>query len=780
MNAMYEQNDNQNMQPGIVPYAAPVPGMAGGYDSLSQILWRGRWLLLFSMIVAAAAAYFYLRIATPMYESTSRILVEKPGERPNPAIPWQPVGSTSTNYLWTQADMIRSQEILAAALSDPNVFGLPTFANVDNPGGYLARTLSAKVGKNTDIIIVSARSAYPEDAARIVNAVVRAYIRWHEANRQLSTADLLKDLNKQLEDRSGELRLKRKERMMFERRYPEVVEGARGGIVSEALERLKQELIRARLNTIQQDSYYSGLQRFEKEPEKLRQYIRAHQASGAAPMDDGERTRLKEELLKTQLQLEEISADKVVQRSEITLLQNRRTELEKRIAELDGAFIQNHISLAKTLLEEARAREKQFTDMYEKEFAKVQNFSGQDSEYAFITSECEVIENLCGSLLKQVNSLDLNTRFEGLNIHVLERAVPATNPSSPKAPMTMGIGLMLGLMAGVGLALVRDWRDQRVRSADEITAILGVPVLGTVPSMSRGFRARAQKMRFAPSSRESEACRAIRTALFCSTPREQAMTMLVTSPSPLEGRTTLVSNLGIAMAQAGQRTLIVDADLRKPMQDRVFAMNRCGQGLTDVLAGTIAFEQAIRPSDIQGLDVLASGQSVPNPSEVLDSRAFGSVLAQLKGKYDRILIDSPPLDVVTDAQILAALCDVTLLVLRADKSTRMFTKRARDALLTVGARVAGVVVNDVSKRDGRYSYSSGYAYRYGYYGYNGRRADHRELPVGVVPPGANGTLGDCPNMPVKRGSDDAQQNPGRLSGLRPTNNSSIEHRRAAP
>jgi len=728
MNMMYEQNENQNSQPGVLPYVAPTPGMAGGYDSLSQILWRARWLIVLSTVAALVVAYLVLQRLTPLYVSTARILVDKPGLQPGLDVP-RPVGSTSSNYLQTQASMITSREIIAAALRDPNVLTLPTLTNVEYPLEEVLRTLSASVGKNTDIISVTAKSPYPDDAAQIVNAVVRAYIRWHEANRQLSTTDLLKDLNGQLEKRYQELRTKRQEKMMFEQRNPQVVESTRGGIVSTTLELLRQDLASARLNMIQQDSYFEGLKRFETDPQSLRQYIYSRRASTAVPADEAERARLEQEVFSTQLQLEQLSGGGSVQQN--ALLQNRQERLKKMIAELDAEFVQKQVSLAKALSEDAHVREKQLTELYEKESAKVQSLSGQDSEYAFILSECELLQNLCDSLLKQINALDLNSWFEGLNIHVLEKALPATEVSSPQPVRILAIGLVLGVMLGAGLALFRDWRDQRVRSADEITAILGVPVLGAVPSISkRGLVARGQRLRFASSSREAEAYRVIRTALFFGAPREQATTVLVTSPGRLEGKTTLVSNLGIAMAQAGQKTLIMDADLRKPTQHRVFAMNKHGLGLSDVLAGTASLEEAIQPTQVQGLDVLPGGRKAANPAELLNSQAFARILEQLKGKYDRIFVDSPPVGVVTDAQILAAICGPTVLVLRAKRSSRMPTQRARDALMTVGARLMGVVVNDVSRKDGRYSHYSLYTY---HYGSNGDRHRGKELAQNLGP-----------------------------------------------
>jgi succinoglycan biosynthesis transport protein ExoP len=174
------------------------------------------------------------------------------------------------------------------------------------------------------------------------------------------------------------------------------------------------------------------------------------------------------------------------------------------------------------------------------------------------------------------------------------------------------------------------------------------------------------------------------------------------------------------MAQAGQKTLILDADFRKPMQHKIFEVDHEDSGLSSILAGTTTLEETICPTEIKGLELLACGPQVPNPSEMLNSESFNKLLEILSNKYDRVIIDSPPVMPVTDSQILAAICDITLLVLRAEKSTRKMSQQARDGLLSVGAHILGAVINDVPKK-GRYGYYSGYGYYYGYYGDNRRK-----------------------------------------------------------
>jgi capsular exopolysaccharide synthesis family protein len=269
----------------------------------------------------------------------------------------------------------------------------------------------------------------------------------------------------------------------------------------------------------------------------------------------------------------------------------------------------------------------------------------------------------------------------------------------------MAIALLFGLVLSGTLALVRDKMDQRLRSAEEIAASLGLPALGVIPSMSRkeGPAIRGKKAYLDSKSMWAETYRTMRTAVFFSTSKAKSRTILVTSPEAADGKTTVVSNLAIAMAQAGQKTLILEADFRKPMQNKIFGVNHSNKGLASVLAGAYEFEEVIKSTCVSGLDLLTCGPDVANPSETLHSANFAKVMKLLAKQYDRIIVDSPPVLPVTDAQILASICQITILVLRAEKSTRKASKQARDALLRVGAQVIGVVINDVPK-NGRFGY----------------------------------------------------------------------------
>ena len=312
-----------------------------------------------------------------------------------------------------------------------------------------------------------------------------------------------------------------------------------------------------------------------------------------------------------------------------------------------------------------------------------------------------------------------------LRMAILEPAVPSTTPSAPRKGRIMGVSLVIGLLLGTGMGAGRDWLSRAMHSAEDISALLDLPVLGVIPPMSRRQRVqdRGRAVLLQPDSYEAEAFRKVRTAVFFGMPKDGARTLLVTSAAVGEGKSMLVSNLAIAIAHAGQKTLILDADMRKPMQHAIFEVNHRERCLSNVLAGKMKLGAAIRPTGVKNLHLLTHGHTASISAEILSSPRFASLLRRLAQVYDRVIIDTPPVTDVTDAQIVGALCDVTILVLRADKSTPRTAQRAVDALSRVHAHLLGVVVNGVCKRGERYvDYHGGYS-RYRSSGsYNGGKS----------------------------------------------------------
>lgn len=216
--------------------------------------------------------------------------------------------------------------------------------------------------------------------------------------------------------------------------------------------------------------------------------------------------------------------------------------------------------------------------------------------------------------------------------------------------------------------------------------------------------ARKLVARIKPNSVISEQYRTIRTTINFSLPGEQMKTLLFTSASKEEGKSTTSANMAIVFAESGKKVLLVDADMRKPTLHHTFHLNN-HVGLSNLLVGKGQLEQSVRDSGIKNLELLTSGQIPHNPAELLDSPILDTVMAEMKARYDLIIFDSPPILSVTDSKILANKCDGTVLVVNTGKTEKQSALKARDSLSTAKAYIVGVVMNNYKLgKDHYYSY----------------------------------------------------------------------------
>ncbi len=717
-----------------------VEAVEGFSESLFEILWRRRWTVLLAGIVALGAGFFYLQRAIPLYTSTARIYVEQTGpqvfERGNSGAitRWD-------NYLYTQAERLKSADILSAALKKPDMANLRTLADVSNPVAGLRKRLEVVVGKKDEIINVSFTSPYPDETVHIVNTVVDSYITAHEQRKRSTLGEVVRILKEEKSRRNQELLAKLQVMMEYKEQNEGLALGTNqdNNLIVRRLERLSTVLTEAQLATAESRSFYEATKMMAQDPASLRQFVEAQRTRGVYGSTSNEVSLRRAELERLERSRADALRKLLPDHPVVMAFDSEIERVQEQLARLDEEFVQSQLAVAEQQYRAAQERETELQRYYEEQRQQAVALNSQLAQFTILQSDYDQTKELCDLLNDSIQRLDVTTEVGALNIGILETAALPEEPSSPQKARTMGLALALGLFAGVGLGLIREWKDQRLRSTQEISALLGLPVLGAIPSMGRARQSRSangQKVLISPDSHQAEAFRTVRTAVFFGVPKEEAKTILVTSPAPGEGKSTLVANLGIAMAQAGQRVLVVDADFRRPMQDKVFHLNRKAKGLSSVLAGVIPLEAAVESAGTANLDILTTGPDVPNPAELINSESFKRIIERLSGEYDRVIVDSPPVVAVTDALILAALCDVTLLVLRAQKSTRRISIQAREALAGVNARVLGVVVNDVPHGGGRYGYYGGYGYYY--YGYgddrgNGHKTRKRHassLPAG--------------------------------------------------
>lgn len=299
--------------------------------------------------------------------------------------------------------------------------------------------------------------------------------------------------------------------------------------------------------------------------------------------------------------------------------------------------------------------------------------------------------------------LQLQNASPANQVTVAVPAIPVEEPVSPKILFNTLLGAMLGLVIGIVLAYTRRRLDDTVRTPEQLENVTGQPFLGAIVRMP-GDNRRPLYYRLAtllyPRSPAAEGFRHIRTGIEFASTDEPIRTLLVTSAMPGDGKTTFAANLAVVFAQAGRRVCLVDVDLRKPDVHTIFGVPNVA-GLSNVLnSEEMTFSSITSPTEVAGLRILTCGPVPSNPAELVSSARMRAVITSLLEDVDLIIMDSPPLQAVTDAAILASIADGTVLVASAGKTRRAALERARDTLVHVGARVLGAGLNSVDERQG--------------------------------------------------------------------------------
>ena len=305
-----------------------------------------------------------------------------------------------------------------------------------------------------------------------------------------------------------------------------------------------------------------------------------------------------------------------------------------------------------------------------------------------------------------------------VQLTVVEQAAVPTSPVSPRTPVNVALGGLIGLALAIGFALLRELLDTRIRGERDVRAVTEAPILGAI-AWDPKAKQRPLIVHADPQSPRSESFRTLRTNLQFIEVDDNTRTFVVTSSMPGEGKSTTTANLALALADAGQTVILVDADLRKPKVAEYMNLDG-GVGLTDVLIGRADLVDAVQQWGTNSLYVLPAGQIPPNPSELLGSKAMSTLIKELQAEFDWVIFDAPPLLPVTDAAVLSKHVAAVIIVASVAKSTtRHQLETAVQLLETVDVEVGGVVLTMVPTR-GADAYGYGH-YGYGHYGYVERK-----------------------------------------------------------
>ncbi|HEX6938341.1 MAG TPA: polysaccharide biosynthesis tyrosine autokinase [Longimicrobiales bacterium] len=419
-------------------------------------------------------------------------------------------------------------------------------------------------------------------------------------------------------------------------------------------------------------------------------------------------------------------------------LLSRRTPEDPDVQVLNNRVAQLEYQLryiAETYLESLENNVASINENLERFEAELSRIPSREIDYLRLQREAEVLEEIYTLLQTRLQEAQIAAAVDDASVRVVEPAALPIEPIKPKKKLSVVLALMLGLVLGVGTAFIRENMDDTVHTREALQALVGdVPVLGVIPRIrdaaardggpppagaagERAFGSRLVTGRD-PRNPISEAYRSLRTNISFARVGDPVKTLVFTSPTPGDGKSTTASNLAITLAQQGLDVLLVDADLRRGFLNDAFDGRR-EPGLSNVLLNRATFEEAVQRvglGDSGRIDFLPTGTLPPNPAELVGSERMHAFLESTTGRYDAIILDAPPLTLVTDAALLGTYADGVVMVARAGITERGAITYALEQLAAVRAPILGVVLNDVDQRKERYygSYSAGsHAYYYG-------------------------------------------------------------------
>jgi len=745
--------------------------MATKIDKLDffQIAWRRKSLIaLCLMIGLIAGTLFYVRSA-PIYQSDAQVLVVK--KRPEVVTGQNRGASEFDDYITTHRILIQSPLIVERAIRLGNLHDLQTFAD---ESGDLTQAVIKKlvVGKaSTDaagtptnsVLSLSFRGPVAEECGTVVNAVLDSYRTFlDETYRNMSddTVKLIAEarqvLQNDLEKRETAYRTFREKSPMLWKGKEEVnpLQDRLGQIETQrsALLLRKAEL-EGQLKTIE-----NAKQAGKSHDELVALVSDLSGRESSASTDRNSPVTLKSQVLPLLLEDRTLSADYGPNHPQVQAVRQRIEAMRNffvlpasaYVAQVkfgaDGNtaqtpdFVGAYVQYLNQERDRTLVQEETLATLFQSQYDAARKLSSCEIQDAEFRNGITRTEELYDGLVKRMQEAGLVKDYGGFEARVIAPA-GAGKKIYPSLLIVLVESLLLALLGGVGLAFLSESTDKSFRTLEDIRCRLGLPVMACIPRVAGDEAARKKEAaggtftpmlitHYQPKSIAAESYRGIRTALYFSDGGAGHKVVQFTSPGAGDGKSTVAANVAVSIAQSGKRTLLIDADLRKPRLREIFSLS-APWGLTSVISGEAEYADAIQEIAVPNLSILPCGPLPAAPAELLTSPRFAELLRLFREQYDYVLLDSPPVLAVTDASVIAHQVDGVLLVVRTSKNGRPMAERTRDILHTLGAKVLGVVVNAVEKSGAtRYGYEYGYGYGTVYGATDSKPTDDVDTPHG--------------------------------------------------
>jgi len=713
------------------------------------VLRKHQWLIAFFLLAVVSIVTIATFRMQPIYEATARVEIDR---EVSSAFHFSAADQDDAyfdleDYIVTQSKILQSETLAAETVKSMGLDRLPEFGGSPGrtekpalpgsdaslmrpPGvGALLAGLSVKRVPNARLLDVTFETTNPVLAARVVNGHLNNFIEQNFRSRVDAATQASNWMAGQLNEMKIKVENAEDARLEYERENQIWTIDEKSDISTEKLGELEKQLTAAESERINKEAVYELAQSGNydaiaavRESAVIQDILKQQTALSAQYTDAVNQYGPKyPKVMRIQAQLKDL--DDLIQREKLNI--GNQVEADYR---------------------GARQREILLKGALDEQKAQVNQMAEKLVQYNILKREADANKQLYDGMLQKLKEAGINAGLRSSNIRIVDPALIPGGPSRPNKTRNMLLSIVVGLLGGIGLALLREYLDNTVKTPDDIESLARLPSLAVVPALTNSTgKRRGRFSKFLkssvvtsregraelishnmPQSQMSEAFRALRTSLLLSQADHPPQVILMTSALPREGKTTAAVNLAVTLAQLGDKTLLVDADLRKPGINRALSLvDGKHAGLSSYLAGVSPLDLITVPHPaITNLEAIPTGPIPPNPADLLSSRRLTELIAELRTRYKFVVIDSPPIMAATDAVILSVLVDGVLMVVRSGETPKEAFTRTRDLLMGVKCRMLGVVLNAVDASSPDYYYSYRY-YPYSYGGY-GREEDTRK------------------------------------------------------
>ncbi|MDX6577443.1 MAG: polysaccharide biosynthesis transport protein [Blastocatellia bacterium] len=578
--------------------------------------------------------------------------------------------------------------------------------------------------KETRLIDIGYTHGDPDTAARITNAVAETFVRSNLEKKNETNTSTSEFLSKRVAELQSQIHLDEEKLLGYAKSNQILSLDASQNTVVERLAGLNKQLLEAENDRKMAEAEYNAA--------KAPGAASALAEAAAKEINDSE-----SKLADLKQKRAQLLVDATDEAPEVKEVDQQIAERQKHLNETRTRNTSTLLTNLETKYRQSLSREQALRTAFNQQKGETVTQNEAAINYRILQQEIETNKGLLENLLQRSKENDVVLAGRPNNISIVDYAIVPDSPVGPARMRSVMLAFMLALALGVGLALFLEYLDDSIHSTDDVEKFLRLPAMAVIPAMGAGT-ARRRLLSSATSIQKrngsnggnpelllnvngrsalAESYRQLRTSVLLSTAGRAPRTLLVTSSLPGEGKTTTAVNTAISLAQTGNSVVIIDADMRRPRLRSIFDLAE-REGLSSILSSDMNPEkmlQTIARDEASGLHVLTAGPIPPNPAELLGSDQMRKLISVLSGHFTHIVIDSPPISSFTDGVLIASIVDGVLLVVHGGKSSRGVVRRSRQLLLDVGAKIFGVVLNNVSVRSHDYYYYYQRYYHQNYY-----------------------------------------------------------------